>query len=119
MKSKCIKVKKDLFLPDVAIAVLVENLQTLKEVLVASWIGSLRDNPQVREKLIQSNEVFFQLLLARRQLRFFFGVASGQKIENKSVRGVVSEAASKRSTVLPRDFTLAGSVKQLEGILEG
>ena len=98
---------------------LVKDLQTFEKVFVASWIGGLGDNPQVWEKLIESNEVFFELLLGRRQLRFFFGVASCQQIENKSVRWVVAEATSQGSTFLPRDFALAGSVEELEGILEG
>ena len=98
---------------------LVEDLQTFEKVFVASWIGSLRDDPQVWEELIKRNEVFFELLLGWRQLRFFIGIASYEQIENKCVRWVVAEATSQRSAVLPRDFALAGSVEELEGILEG
>ena len=67
---------------------LVKDLQTFEKVLVASWIGSLRDNPQVREELVQSNKVPFKLLLGQGQLRFFFRVASGEQIENKGVGNV-------------------------------
>ena len=97
---------------------LVEDLQTFEKVFVASWIRGLGDDPQVWEELIQSNEVFFEFLLGRGQLRFFFRVSSCQQIENKSVRWVVAEATSQGSAFLPRDFALAGSVEELEGILE-
>merc|ERR1719245_2255099 len=40
---------------DVAVAVLVENLETLEEVLVAARVRGLRNGPQNRQKVVQSD----------------------------------------------------------------
>ena len=48
--------------PDKTLAVLVEDLESLVEVFVVSWIGSLGDVPEVGEELVQGDHFFFHVL---------------------------------------------------------
>ena len=106
-------------LPNISITVLVEDLQAFEKVFVASWIRGLRDNPQMREKLVQGNKVFGHFLLGRWKLGLFFWVSGSEEVEDELISWVVAEASGKRSALSPGDLALSGSVKELESILEG
>lgn len=98
---------------------LVENLQALKEVFIASWIRGLGDDPQMREKFVEGDKVFSHFLLGGWELRLFFWVSGSKEVEYKLVSRVVAKASRKRSALSPGDFALSGSVEELESILEG